>query len=242
MKEGKSPPCICCKGGERDWKQRRYCQGIPWLEHDLPEQRVCAFSRIHSCSSQKHSQKHSPQSLQAAQSWLQHFLGRAPLHVREAVVSSEMSTALSENCQSCVTEFWHWALMCYEDRGQPFGPLSRELCCITVAWTHPHHNRGREIAVHLVRLWQAGSVWKLVFDHILYQQDEPITSLGKELLLYPCGQEDQEPDYISLFEWTSPPRWAAPGLYSQRLNLELELLLLTWNHKCLYFISFTTRQ
>lgn len=98
----------------------------------------------------------------------------------------------------------------------------------TVVWTHPHHNRGRETAVHLVRLLQAGSVWKLLFDHILYQQDEPITSLGKELLLYPCGQEDQEPDYISLFEWTSPSRWAAPGLYSQRTwNW-------TWNQSCWY--------
>ncbi|KAK4817831.1 hypothetical protein QYF61_000666 [Mycteria americana] len=37
-------------------------------------------------------------------------------------------------------------------------------------------------------------------DLVDYHKDEPITSLGKELLLYPCGQEDQEPDYISLFE------------------------------------------
>ncbi|KAM6076972.1 SH2 domain-containing protein 4A [Chlamydotis macqueenii] len=37
-------------------------------------------------------------------------------------------------------------------------------------------------------------------DLIDYHKDEPITSLGKELLLYPCSQEDQEPDYISLFE------------------------------------------
>uniref|UniRef100_A0A8C3JC02 SH2 domain containing 4A n=1 Tax=Calidris pygmaea TaxID=425635 RepID=A0A8C3JC02_9CHAR len=36
-------------------------------------------------------------------------------------------------------------------------------------------------------------------DLVDYHKDEPITSLGKELLLYPCGQEDQEPDYISLF-------------------------------------------
>ncbi|KFP11441.1 SH2 domain-containing protein 4A [Egretta garzetta] len=37
-------------------------------------------------------------------------------------------------------------------------------------------------------------------DLVDYHKDEPITSLGKELLLYPCGQEDQEPDYIVLFE------------------------------------------
>ncbi|KFP97688.1 SH2 domain-containing protein 4A [Haliaeetus albicilla] len=37
-------------------------------------------------------------------------------------------------------------------------------------------------------------------DLVDYHKDEPITSLGKELLLYPCGQEDQEPDYISLFD------------------------------------------
>ncbi|KGL90125.1 SH2 domain-containing protein 4A, partial [Charadrius vociferus] len=36
-------------------------------------------------------------------------------------------------------------------------------------------------------------------DLVDYHKDEPITSMGKELLLYPCGQEDQEPDYISLF-------------------------------------------
>ncbi|KFU86205.1 SH2 domain-containing protein 4A [Chaetura pelagica] len=37
-------------------------------------------------------------------------------------------------------------------------------------------------------------------DLVDYHKEEPITSLGKELLLYPCGQEDQEPDYICLFE------------------------------------------
>ncbi|KAK2546105.1 Sh2d4a [Columba livia] len=37
-------------------------------------------------------------------------------------------------------------------------------------------------------------------DLVDYHKVEPITSLGKELLLYPCGQEDQEPDYMSLFE------------------------------------------
>ncbi|OXB59162.1 hypothetical protein ASZ78_010761 [Callipepla squamata] len=37
-------------------------------------------------------------------------------------------------------------------------------------------------------------------DLVDYHKDEPITSMGKELLLYPCGQEDREPDYISLFE------------------------------------------
>lgn len=40
----------------------------------------------------------------------------------------------------------------------------------------------------------------MLADLVDYHKDEPITSLGKELLLYPCGQEDQEPDYISLFE------------------------------------------
>ncbi|XP_045677536.1 SH2 domain-containing protein 4A isoform X2 [Phyllostomus hastatus] len=33
-----------------------------------------------------------------------------------------------------------------------------------------------------------------------YHKEEPITSLGKELLLYPCGQQDQPPDYVELFE------------------------------------------
>ncbi|XP_058381331.1 SH2 domain-containing protein 4A [Diceros bicornis minor] len=33
-----------------------------------------------------------------------------------------------------------------------------------------------------------------------YHKDEPITSLGRELLLYPCGQQDQPPDYLELFE------------------------------------------
>ncbi|KAJ6660581.1 hypothetical protein lerEdw1_017578 [Lerista edwardsae] len=33
-----------------------------------------------------------------------------------------------------------------------------------------------------------------------YHKDEPITSLGKELLRYPCGQQDPEPDYLDLFE------------------------------------------
>ncbi|KFV61473.1 SH2 domain-containing protein 4A [Dryobates pubescens] len=37
-------------------------------------------------------------------------------------------------------------------------------------------------------------------DLVDYHKEEPITSLGKEMLLYPCGQEDQQPDYISLFE------------------------------------------
>lgn len=33
-----------------------------------------------------------------------------------------------------------------------------------------------------------------------YHKEEPITSLRKELLLYPCGQQDQPPDYLELFE------------------------------------------
>ncbi|XP_008497814.2 SH2 domain-containing protein 4A [Calypte anna] len=37
-------------------------------------------------------------------------------------------------------------------------------------------------------------------DLVDYHKEEPITSLGKELLLYPCGQEDQEADYFCLFE------------------------------------------
>ncbi|KAM9381748.1 SH2 domain-containing protein 4A [Phaethornis superciliosus] len=37
-------------------------------------------------------------------------------------------------------------------------------------------------------------------DLVDYHKEEPITSLGKELLLYPCGQEDQEADYLCLFE------------------------------------------
>ncbi|XP_062987772.1 SH2 domain-containing protein 4A [Elgaria multicarinata webbii] len=37
-------------------------------------------------------------------------------------------------------------------------------------------------------------------DLVDYHKDEPITSLGKELLRYPCGQEGQELDYLDLFE------------------------------------------
>ncbi|XP_010623218.1 SH2 domain-containing protein 4A [Fukomys damarensis] len=37
-------------------------------------------------------------------------------------------------------------------------------------------------------------------DLVEYHKEEPITSLGKELLLYPCGQQGQPPDYLELFE------------------------------------------
>jgi SH2 domain-containing protein 4A len=37
-------------------------------------------------------------------------------------------------------------------------------------------------------------------DLVEYHKEEPITSLGKELLLYPCGQQDESPDYLELFE------------------------------------------
>lgn len=37
-------------------------------------------------------------------------------------------------------------------------------------------------------------------DLVEYHKEEPITSLGKELLLYPCGQQSQLPDYQELFE------------------------------------------
>ncbi|XP_007431393.2 SH2 domain-containing protein 4A isoform X1 [Python bivittatus] len=37
-------------------------------------------------------------------------------------------------------------------------------------------------------------------DLVDYHKDEPITSLGKELLHYPCGQQGQLPDYLDLFE------------------------------------------
>ncbi|XP_004682351.1 PREDICTED: SH2 domain-containing protein 4A [Condylura cristata] len=37
-------------------------------------------------------------------------------------------------------------------------------------------------------------------DLVEYHKEEPITSLGKEVLLYPCGQQDQLPDYLELFE------------------------------------------
>uniref|UniRef100_A0A8B9VED4 SH2 domain containing 4A n=1 Tax=Anas zonorhyncha TaxID=75864 RepID=A0A8B9VED4_9AVES len=37
-------------------------------------------------------------------------------------------------------------------------------------------------------------------DLVDYHKEEAITSMGKELLLYPCGQEDHEPDYSSLFK------------------------------------------
>ncbi|XP_032184663.1 SH2 domain-containing protein 4A isoform X3 [Mustela erminea] len=33
-----------------------------------------------------------------------------------------------------------------------------------------------------------------------YHKVEPITSLGKELLLYPCGQQGEPPDYLELFK------------------------------------------
>ncbi|XP_060037611.1 SH2 domain-containing protein 4A [Erinaceus europaeus] len=37
-------------------------------------------------------------------------------------------------------------------------------------------------------------------DLVDYHKEEPITSLGKELLLHPCGQQSQLPDYLELFE------------------------------------------
>ncbi|XP_055972879.1 SH2 domain-containing protein 4A isoform X1 [Sorex fumeus] len=37
-------------------------------------------------------------------------------------------------------------------------------------------------------------------DLVEYHKEEPITSLGRELLLYPCGQQSQPPDYLELFE------------------------------------------
>ncbi|XP_015262726.1 PREDICTED: SH2 domain-containing protein 4A [Gekko japonicus] len=37
-------------------------------------------------------------------------------------------------------------------------------------------------------------------DLVEYHKDEPITSLGKELLFFPCGQQGQEPDYLDLFQ------------------------------------------
>lgn len=37
-------------------------------------------------------------------------------------------------------------------------------------------------------------------DLVDYHKEEPITSVGKELLLYPCGQQSLEPDYCALFE------------------------------------------
>ncbi|XP_063156447.1 SH2 domain-containing protein 4A isoform X4 [Candoia aspera] len=37
-------------------------------------------------------------------------------------------------------------------------------------------------------------------DLVDYHKDEPITSLGKELLHYPCGQQGLLPDYLDLFE------------------------------------------
>ncbi|XP_068931867.1 SH2 domain-containing protein 4A isoform X2 [Petaurus breviceps papuanus] len=37
-------------------------------------------------------------------------------------------------------------------------------------------------------------------DLVAYHREEPITSLGKELLLYPCGQQKDPPDYLELFE------------------------------------------
>ena len=40
-------------------------------------------------------------------------------------------------------------------------------------------------------------------------QEEPITSLGKELLLYPCGQQDKLPDYLELFQWQLSSRSAS---------------------------------
>ncbi|XP_007662681.2 SH2 domain-containing protein 4A [Ornithorhynchus anatinus] len=37
-------------------------------------------------------------------------------------------------------------------------------------------------------------------DLVEYHKEEPITSLGKELLLHPCGQQGQTLDYLPLFE------------------------------------------
>ncbi|XP_012999088.1 SH2 domain-containing protein 4A isoform X2 [Cavia porcellus] len=37
-------------------------------------------------------------------------------------------------------------------------------------------------------------------DLVDYHKEEPITSLGKELLLYPCGQQEHPPDYLELFK------------------------------------------
>ncbi|XP_006859970.1 PREDICTED: SH2 domain-containing protein 4A [Chrysochloris asiatica] len=37
-------------------------------------------------------------------------------------------------------------------------------------------------------------------DLVDYHKVEPITSLGKELLLHPCGQREQLPDYLELFD------------------------------------------
>ncbi|XP_053434730.1 SH2 domain-containing protein 4A [Nycticebus coucang] len=37
-------------------------------------------------------------------------------------------------------------------------------------------------------------------DLVEYHKEEPITSLGRELLLYPCGQQEQPPDYLELFD------------------------------------------
>uniref|UniRef100_A0A2D4HDC7 SH2 domain-containing protein n=1 Tax=Micrurus lemniscatus lemniscatus TaxID=129467 RepID=A0A2D4HDC7_MICLE len=37
-------------------------------------------------------------------------------------------------------------------------------------------------------------------DLVEFHKDEPITSLGKERLHYPCGQQGQLPDYLDLFE------------------------------------------
>ncbi|XP_039091555.1 SH2 domain-containing protein 4A isoform X2 [Hyaena hyaena] len=37
-------------------------------------------------------------------------------------------------------------------------------------------------------------------DLVEYHKEEPITSLGRELLRYPCGQQDEPPDYLELFE------------------------------------------
>lgn len=37
-------------------------------------------------------------------------------------------------------------------------------------------------------------------DLVDYHKEEPITSLGKELLMYPCGQQDKPADYLELFE------------------------------------------
>lgn len=48
-------------------------------------------------------------------------------------------------------------------------------------------------------------------------QEEPITSLGKELLMYPCGQQDKLPDYLELFEWQ-----LSPGSASSRFVLWTE--------------------
>ena len=74
--------------------------------------------------------------------WKDANTSRAAFHATGAADAYEMSTALSRNCQSCVTGLLHRAQALFsEDRGQPCGSfpeLPRALSCIPQQDEHVH--------------------------------------------------------------------------------------------------------